>query len=38
LRVLLVISSYPLVAKLICFIIYQRLANLNGWLGFAEFP
>ena len=38
LRVRLVISSYPVVARLICFIIYQRLASLSGWLGFAGFP
>jgi Integrase core domain len=38
LRVRLLISSYPVVSRLISFIIIQRLASLSGWLGFAEFP
>jgi hypothetical protein len=37
LRVRLVINSYPLVAKLVCFTIHQRLSISSGSMVFAEF-
>ena len=37
LHVRLVINSYLLVARLICFVIYQRFSTFSGSLGFAEF-
>lgn len=38
LRVLLVTSSNPVVARPICFIGIQRFSELGDWLGFAEIP